>query len=129
MMKINKKQFLFHSWKIRAEGRIPLSLDVFLVIGNTLRKRMIKNIGYEVDKNSISKDGWMRVLVKEALNKSKVYRMNQGNFISVAVVFSKTKNQSWRFHVDVQSHDVTEHLHGIFTMANYARNLFEFAGR
>ena len=25
MMKMNKKQFLFHSWKIRAEGQIPLS--------------------------------------------------------------------------------------------------------
>ena len=25
MMKMNKKQFLFHSWKIRAEGRSPLS--------------------------------------------------------------------------------------------------------
>ena len=24
MMKMNKKQFLFHSWKIRAEGRSPL---------------------------------------------------------------------------------------------------------
>ena len=24
MMKMNKKQFLFHSWKIRAEGQIPL---------------------------------------------------------------------------------------------------------
>ena len=24
MMKINKKQFLFHSWKISVEGRIPL---------------------------------------------------------------------------------------------------------
>ena len=23
-MKMNRKQFLFHSWKIRAEGRIPL---------------------------------------------------------------------------------------------------------
>ena len=26
MMKMNKKQFLFHSWKIRAEGRSPLTL-------------------------------------------------------------------------------------------------------
>ena len=25
MMKMNKKQFLFHSWKIGAEGRNPLS--------------------------------------------------------------------------------------------------------
>ena len=25
MMKMNKKQFLFHSWKIRAEGRSPLN--------------------------------------------------------------------------------------------------------
>ena len=25
-MKMNKKQFLFHSWKIRAEGRISLNL-------------------------------------------------------------------------------------------------------
>ena len=25
LLKMNKKQFLFHSWKIRAEGRIPLS--------------------------------------------------------------------------------------------------------
>ena len=89
---------------------------------------MIKNIGNEVVKNSISKHSWMRVLVKEVLKKSKVDRMNQGNFISV-VVFSKTKNQSWRFHADVQSHDVTEHLHGIFMMQNYARNLFESAGR
>ena len=26
MMKMNKKQFLFHSWKIRAEGRSPLNI-------------------------------------------------------------------------------------------------------
>ena len=29
MMEMNKKQFLFHSWKIRAEDRIPLTGNVF----------------------------------------------------------------------------------------------------
>ena len=29
MMEMNKKQFLFHSWKIRAEGRIPLTGNAF----------------------------------------------------------------------------------------------------
>ena len=32
MMKMNKKQFLFHSWKIRAEGRSPLIEFIFVYI-------------------------------------------------------------------------------------------------
>ena len=36
MMKMNKKQFLFHSWKIRTEGQIPLNCLIFFFAVDTL---------------------------------------------------------------------------------------------
>ena len=43
MMKMNKKQFLFHSLKIRAEGRIPLRDGSYIFFCNDIKSYVIQN--------------------------------------------------------------------------------------
>ena len=48
IMKMNKKQFLFHSWKIRAEGRSPLSSKVSFETEAPYREKIETYLGWKV---------------------------------------------------------------------------------
>ena len=72
MMKMNKKQFLFHSWKIRAEGRIPLSYMETKLIDK-------KSFSLLISKGSMSHNGGVLFPHKEIVFSSPEIKV-QGSF-------------------------------------------------